>query len=57
MVETRKNKEGNEYIELKTRFLQVHKKSSGAGGGNPAPKSNAVGMDDSDFLGDDMPFS
>ena len=57
MVETRKNKDGNEYIELKTRFLQVHKKSSGGGGGNPAPKSNAVGMDDSDFLGDDMPFS
>ena len=59
MVETRKNKEGNEYIELKTRFLQVHKKSAGGGGGpNPAPKSNAVGMDDSDFQGDDdMPFS
>jgi len=58
MVETRKNKDGNEYIELKTRFLQVHKKSAGGGGGpNPAPKSNAVGMDDSDFLGDDMPFS
>lgn len=59
MVETRKNKEGIEYIELKTRFLQVHKKSaSGGGGPNPAPKSNAVGMDDSDFQGDDdMPFS
>ena len=59
MVETRKNKEGNEYIELKTRFLQVHKKSAGGGGrANPAPKSNAVGMDDSDFQGDDdMPFS
>ena len=35
--------------------MQVHSKSKGGGGGNPAPKSNAVGMDDSDFQGDDMP--
>tara|TARA_Y100000287_G_scaffold181777_1_gene178335 strand:+ start:430 stop:1068 length:639 start_codon:yes stop_codon:yes gene_type:complete len=59
MVVTMRNREGAEYIELKARFMQVHSKSKGGvgGGGNPAPKSNAVGMDDSDFLGDDMPFS
>ena len=58
MVVTMRNRDGHEYIELKARFMQVHSKSKGGGGGgNPAPKSNAVGMDDSDFLGDDMPFS
>ena len=55
MVVTMRNREGAEYIELKARFMQVHSKSKGGGGGNPAPKSNAVGMDDSDFQGDDMP--
>ena len=60
MLTAASNKEGQQYLEVKTRFLKVHKKSSGGGGGhsNPAPNSNAAGMDDSDFQGDDdMPFS
>lgn len=55
MIVTMRNRDGDEYIELKARFMQVHTKKGG--GGNPAPKSNAVGMDDSDFQGDDMPFT
>ena len=60
MLTAASNKEGRQYLEVKTRFLKVHKKSSGGGSGhsNPAPNSNAAGMDDSDFQGDDdMPFS
>ena len=59
MLTAASNKEGKQYLEVKTRFLKVHLKKGGGGGGqsNPAPKSNAAGMDDSDFLGDDMPFS
>ena len=55
-VVTMRNREGAEYIELKARFMQVHSKSKGGGGGgNPAPKSNAVGMDDSISLATTCP--
>ncbi len=59
ILEQRRSREGNTYIEVKCRDMKVHSKAKGGGSAAPAG-SSAMGYDQEDFekaSDNDMPFT
>lgn len=50
-LESRQNKEGKPYYEVKCRTIKVYRRGGASGGSNPAVGTSAVGYSHDDFVG------